>query len=52
LALGLPTALLGWLGLLLADMTGMWVGAGLGFALGVLWARRLWRRAHITYHSR
>jgi hypothetical protein len=51
LALGLPTALLGWLGLLLADTAGMWVGAGLGFALGVLWARRLRRRARITYHS-
>ena len=54
LALGLPTALLGWLGLLIADAAGMWVGGGLGFMLGVLWARRLWRRARITasYHSR
>jgi hypothetical protein len=52
LALGLPTALLGWLGLLLADTTGMWVGGGMGLALGMWWARRLWRRAHITYHSR
>lgn len=52
LALGLPTALLGWLGLLLADTVGMWVGSGMGFALGLWWARRLWRRARITYHSR
>jgi len=52
LALGLPTALLGWLGLLLADTVGMWVGGGMGLALGAVWARRLWRRARITYHSR
>jgi hypothetical protein len=53
-ALALPTALLGWLGLLIADATGMWVGGGLGFVLGVMWAHRLWRRARITasYHSR
>jgi hypothetical protein len=53
-ALALPTALLGWLGLLIADATGMWVGGSLGFVLGVMWARRLWRRARITasYHSR
>jgi hypothetical protein len=52
LALGLPTALLGWLGLLLADTAGMWVGGGMGLALGMWWARRLWRRTRITYHSR
>jgi hypothetical protein len=38
LALGLPTALLGWLGLLLADTVGMWVGGGMGLALGMWWA--------------
>jgi molecular chaperone DnaJ len=52
LALGLPTALLGWLGLLLADTVGMWVGGGMGLALGMWWARRLWQRTRITYHSR
>ena len=52
LALGLPTALLSWLGLLLADTAGMWVGGGLGLVMGAVWARRLWRRTRITYHSR
>lgn len=53
-ALGLPVALLGWLGWLLADTVGLWIGCGLGLMVGIAWARRLWQRARITtpYHSR
>lgn len=53
-ALGLPMVLFGWLGWLLADTVGLWVGCGLGLMVGIAWARRLWRRARITtsYHSR
>ncbi len=53
-ALGLPAVLLGGLGLLAAQETGMWTGALLGLGIGVVWARRLWRRARIqaSYHSR
>lgn len=53
-ALGLPTALLGWLGFLVADFAGLGIGGSVGLAVGALWARRLWRRAQITaaHHSR
>lgn len=51
-ALGLPTALAGWLGFLIGQETGLWVGVLLGLGIGVIWARRLWRRAQIHYHSR
>ncbi|MCS7208938.1 MAG: J domain-containing protein [Fimbriimonadales bacterium] len=54
LALGLPIALLGWLGLLMAGEGGLGVGALLGLGIGLFWVRRLWRRAQIytAYHSR
>ncbi|MCX7992954.1 MAG: J domain-containing protein [Fimbriimonadales bacterium] len=53
-ALGLPAALLGGLGFWMAQETGLWIGGLLGLGVGAVWARRLWRRAHIRphYHSR
>lgn len=54
LALGLPAVVLGWLGLLIAQETGMGAGVLIGLGAGLLWARRLWRRARnrTGYHSR
>lgn len=51
-ALGLPAVVLGWLGYLIGQEGGLWVGALLGLGIGVFWARRLWRRARIYYQSR
>ncbi|GIV08712.1 MAG: hypothetical protein KatS3mg019_0803 [Fimbriimonadales bacterium] len=50
--LGLPAGFFGWLGYLMGQEAGLWVGVLLGLGIGVLWARRLWRRARIDYHSR
>ncbi|MFN7016279.1 MAG: J domain-containing protein [Fimbriimonadales bacterium] len=54
LALGLPVVVLGWLGLLIAQETGMGAGVLIGLGAGILWARRLWRRTRnrTAYHSR
>lgn len=44
-ALGVPTLLLGWLGWLALGEAGAWLGGGLGFLIGLVWAYRLWRRS-------
>lgn len=52
-ALGLPAVLLGWLGWLVGQEVGLWVGALSGLAIGLVWARRLWKRAQSHgYRSR
>lgn len=51
-ALGLPTALFGGIGFAIGQELGLWLGALLGLGIGIVWARRLWQRAQVHYHSR
>lgn len=54
MAFGLPPLLLGWLGAMLGQETGLWIGVLLGVGLGALWVYRLRKRTRMrmTYQSR
>lgn len=54
MAFGLPVLLLGWLGSMLGQETGLGIGVVLGAGLGAFWGYRLRKRTRtrITYHSR